>query len=284
MSRGDHKVSKISSEAIFSVRPISSSKFLISLIFCLSLILVDLRFQTSNIIRGYVQDFLSPLYLIIKLPGIFINRVIEVRVSKQELSESLYKYREDNQKLELINSQLKDLTKRNQELNLVWNSAQIDKEAYLLGQKRSLSVNSLRPTLVLDVNDPFSLLKINQPILSREGIIGKITSVGISSVEVMMTQDPQSLTPIISSSTRIHGILKGKGLERRGLLVNEKKTAPYKEGEELYTSGIGDVFPPNYLVGKIVLIEDKPDNEFLQIEVEFIDLPKDQDYFLVFTN
>ena len=284
MSRGDHKVSKISSEAIFAVRPISSSKFLISLIFCLSLILVDLRFQTSNIIRGYVQDFLSPLYLIIKLPGIFINRVIEVRVSKQELSESLYKYREDNQKLELINSQLKDLTKRNQELNLVWNSAQIDKEAYLLGQKRSLSVNSLRPSLVLEVNDPFSLLKINQPILSREGIIGKITSVGISSVEVMMAQDPQSLIPIISSSTRIHGILKGKGLERRGLLVNVKKTAPFKEGEELYSSGLGDVFPPNYLVGKIVLIEDKPDNEFLQIEVEFIDLPEDQDYFLVFTN
>ena len=284
MSRGDHKVSKISSEAIFAVRPISSSKFLISLIFCRSLILVDLRFQTSNIIRGYVQDFLSPLYLIIKLPGIFINRVIEVRVSKQGLRESLYKYREDNQKLELINSQLKDLTKRNQELNLVWNSAQIDKEAYLLGQKRSLSVNSLRPSLVLEVNDPFSLLKINQPILSREGIIGKITSVGISSVEVMMTQDPQSLTPIISSSTRIHGILKGKGLERRGLLVNVKKTAPFKEGEELYSSGLGDVFPPNYLVGKIVLIEDKPDNEFLQIEVEFIDLPKDQDYFLVFTN
>ena len=284
MSSGDHKVSKISSEAIFAVRPISSSKFLISLIFCLSLILVDLRFQTSNIIRGYVQDFLSPLYLIIQLPGIFINRVIEVRVSKQELSESLYKYREDNQKLELINSQLKDLTKRNQELNLVWNSAQIDKEAYLLGQKRSLSVNSLRPSLVLEVNDPFSLLKINQPILSREGIIGKITSVGISSVEVMMTQDPKSLTPIISSSTRIHGILKGKGLERRGLLVNVKKTAPFKEGEELYSSGLGDVFPPNYLVGKIVLIEDKPDNEFLQIEVEFIDLPEDQDYFLVFTN
>ena len=284
MSRGDHKVSKISSEAIFAVRPISSSKFLISLIFCLSLILVDLRFQTSNIIRGYVQDFLSPLYLIIKLPGIFINRVIEVRVSKQELRESLYKYREDNQKLELINSQLKDLTKRNQELNLVWNSAQIDKDAYLLGQKRSLAVNSLRPSLVLDVNDPFSVLKINQPILSREGIIGKITSVGISSVEVMMTQDPQSLIPIISSSTRIHGILKGKGLERRGLLVNVNKTASFIVGEELYSSGLGDVFPPNYLVGKIVLIEDKPDNEFLQLEVEFIDLPKDQDYFLVFTN
>ena len=30
MSSGDHKVSKITSEAIFAVRPISSTKFLIS--------------------------------------------------------------------------------------------------------------------------------------------------------------------------------------------------------------------------------------------------------------
>ena len=57
----------------------------------------------------------------------------------------------------------------------------------------------------------------------------------------------------------------------------------FKEGEDLYSSGLGKVFPPNYLVGKVVLIEDKPDNKLLNIDVEFIDLPEEQDYFLVFT-
>jgi|TARA_B100001971_G_C18249082_1_gene576689 rod shape-determining protein MreC len=283
MSSGDHKVSKITSEAIFAVRPISSTRFLISFVFCLSLLLIDIRFNLSNEIRGYAHDVLLPLYKIVEVPSQFINKASEIRQSNQQLKKDLLSYKEDNEKLKLINSQLKDLTKRNQELNLVWNSAQIDKEAYLLGQKMNLSSNPLKPVLILDVNDPDSILEVNQPVLSKEGIIGKVKSVGLRSVEVMISQDPQSLIPVISSTTRLHGILKGYGLQRKGQLINVKKTAAFKEGEDLYSSGLGKVFPPNYLVGKVVLIEDTPDNEFLNIDVEFIDLPEEQDYFLVFT-
>jgi len=283
MSSGDHKVSKITSEAIFAVRPISSTRFLISFVFCLSLLLIDIRFNLSNEIRGYAHDVLLPLYKIVEVPSQFINKASEIRQSNQQLKKDLLSYKEDNEKLKLINSQLKDLTKRNQELNLIWNSAQIDKEAYLLGQKMNLSSNPLKPVLILDVNDPDSILEVNQPVLSKEGIIGKVKSVGLRSVEVMISQDPQSLIPVISSTTRLHGILKGYGLQRKGQLINVKKTAAFKEGEDLYSSGLGKVFPPNYLVGKVVLIEDTPDNEFLNIDVEFIDLPEEQDYFLVFT-
>lgn len=283
MSSEDHKVSKITSEAIFAVRPISSIRFLMALVFCLSLLLIDIRFNLSNEIRGYAHDVLLPLYKIVEVPSQFINKASEIRQSNQQLKKNLLSYKEDNEKLKLINSQLKDLTKRNQELNLVWNSAQIDKEAYLLGQKMNLSSNPLKPTLILDVNDPDSILEINQPVLSKEGIIGKVKSVGLRSAEVMISQDPQSLIPVISSTTRLHGILKGHGLQRKGQLINVKKTAAFKEGEDLYSSGLGKVFPPNYLVGRVVLIEDRPDNEFLNIDVEFLDLPEDQDYFLVFT-
>ena len=283
MSSGDHKVSKITSEAIFAVRPISPTRFLISFVFCLSLLLIDIRFNLSNEIRGYAHDVLLPLYKIVEVPSQFINKASEIRQSNQQLKKDLLSYKEDNEKLKLINSQLKDLTKRNQELNLIWNSAQIDKEAYLLGQKMNLSSNPLKPVLILDVNDPDSILEINQPVLSKEGIIGKVKSVGLRSVEVMISQDPHSLIPVISSTTRLHGILKGYGLQRKGQLINVKKTAAFKEGEDLYSSGLGKVFPPNYLVGKVVLIEDTPDNEFLNIDVEFIDLPEEQDYFLVFT-
>ena len=283
MSSEDHKVSKITSEAIFAVRPISSIRFLMALVFCLSLLLIDIRFNLSNEIRGYAHDVLLPLYKIVEVPSQFINKASEIRQSNQQLKKNLLSYKEDNEKLKLINSQLKDLTKRNQELNLVWNSAQIDKEAYLLGQKMNLSSNPLKPALILDVNDPDSVLEINQPVLSKEGIIGKVKSVGLRSAEVMISQDPQSLIPVISSTTRLHGILKGHGLQRKGQLINVKKTAAFKEGEDLYSSGLGKVFPPNYLVGRVVLIEDRPDNEFLNIDVEFLDLPEDQDYFLVFT-
>ena len=283
MSRGDHKVSKITSEAIFAVRPITSTSFLISLVLCLSLLLVDIKYKVSDEIRGYAHDVLLPLYKTVEIPGKFFNKFLNIWQSNQELRKKISSYKEDNEKLQLINSQLKELTTRNQELNLVWGSAQIDKEAYLLGQKMKLSSSPINPVLILDVNDPNSLLLVNQPVLSKEGIIGKVISVGLRSVEVMLNQDPQSLIPVISAESRLHAILKGHGLERKGQLINVKKTAAFKKGEELYSSGLGKVFPPNYLVGRVIHVEDKPDNEFLNIEVEFLKLPEEQEYFLVFT-
>ena len=282
MSRGDHKVSKITSEAIFAVRPITSTSFLISLVLCFSLLLVDIKYKVSDEIRGYAHDVLLPLYKTVQVPGKFINKASDIWQTNQELRKKISSYEEDNEKLQLINSQLKDLTRRNQELNLVWESAQIDKEAYLLGQKMKLSSNPINPVLILDVYDPKSVLLVNQPVLSKEGIIGKVISVGLRSVEVMLSQDPESLIPVISAESRLHAILKGHGLERKGQLINVKKTAAFKKGEELYSSGLGKVFPPNYLVGRVIHIEDKPDNEFLNIEVEFLKLPEEQDYFLVF--
>ena len=282
MSRGDHKVSKITSEAIFAVRPITSTSFLISLVLCLFILLVDIKYKVSDEIRGYAHDVLLPLYKTLQVPGKFINKASDTWQTNQELRKKILSYEEDNEKLQLINSQLKELTTRNQELNLVWESAQIDKEAYLLGQKMKLSSNPINPVLILDVYDPKSVLLVNQPVLSKEGIIGKVISVGLRSVEVMLSQDPESLIPVISAESRLHAILKGHGLERKGQLINVKKTAAFKKGEELYSSGLGKVFPPNYLVGRVIHIEDKPDNEFLNIEVEFLKLPEEQDYFLVF--
>ena len=283
MSRGDHKVSKITSEAIFAIRPIKATSFLISLLLCLSFLLVDIKYKVSDEIRGYAHDVLMPLYKTVQVPSKFINKVFVVWQTNQELRKVISSYKEDNEKLELINSQLEDLTKRNKELNLVWESAQIDKDAYLLGQKIKLSSNPIKPVLVLSVNNPNSALLVNQPVLSKEGIIGKVKSLGLRSVEVILSQDPQSLIPVISSESRLHAILKGHGLDRNGKLINVKKTAEFKKGEELYSSGLGKLFPPNYLVGRIILVEDKPDSEFLNIEVEFLKLPEKQEYFLVFT-
>jgi len=283
MSRGDHKISKITGEAIFAIRPITATSFIISFIICLSLLLVDIKYKASDEIRGYAHDLLLPLYKTVEVPGIFIKKVLDIWQTNQELRKKISSIEEDNEKLELINSQLEDLTRRNQELNLVWESAQIDKQAYLLGQKMKLSSNPIKPVLILDVNDPNSLLLVNQPVLSKEGIIGRVRSLGLRSVEVMLSQDPQSLIPVISSESRLHSILKGHGLERKGQLINVKKTATFKKGEELYSSGLGEVFPPNYLVGRIIHVEDKPDDEFLNIEVEFLRLPEEQEYFLVFT-
>ncbi len=159
---------------------------------------------------------------------------------------------------------------------------QQDKKSYLLARKIYLSSNPLQPALIVSKEDPTSIFFANQPVLTNEGIIGRIKSVGLINAEVLLTQDPQSLIPVISSTSRLHGILKGEGLERKGQLINIKKTSLIKEGELLYSSGLANVFPPNFLVGKIVKVEERLDDEFLLVEVEFLSLPERKEYFLIF--
>ena len=57
MRADDHKVSKITSEAIFAVRPISSTKFILAFLICALLILIDGRYETSQYVK--VQDYES---------------------------------------------------------------------------------------------------------------------------------------------------------------------------------------------------------------------------------
>tara|TARA_B100001250_G_scaffold251413_1_gene216093 strand:+ start:3527 stop:4381 length:855 start_codon:yes stop_codon:yes gene_type:complete len=279
----DHKVSKITSEAIFAVRPISSTKFILAFLICALLILIDGRYETSKYVRGFAHDIIAPLYLIVEAPSRILRKMIELRKSNEDLKKELEEYKKRLNKLTLITSQIEDLTKRNQELQLLWESTKIDESAYLLGQKRHLSLNPMKPILVIEVEDPNSLIQTNQAVLSKQGIIGKITSLGINNIEVALSYHPEFLIPVISSKNRLHGILKGQGIGRKGSLINIKKTASFESGEKLYSSGLGELFPQNHLVGTISSIKESPDNDYLTIEVDLLDLPKGQEYFLVFT-
>ena len=66
-------------------------------------------------------------------------------------------------------------------------------------------------------------------------------------------------------------------------LNNVKKTSKYSLGEILHTSGLGDIFPAGFPVARIVKIIDSPDNNYLDISIEFISNPLNEDLFLIYT-
>ena len=138
--------------------------------------------------------------------------------------------------------------------------------------------------MTVGINSRGEAFTKNNAVLSEKGLLGRVISQGLLNAEVMLVQDSRSLVPVVSSSSRLHAILQGSGLSRLGHLNNIKKSAEYKIGEELYSSGLGGVYPPGYLVAKIKTIKDNPDSEFLDIQVSFLQSPVDQDYFLVKKN
>jgi len=283
MRRREHKVSYLSSEAIFAIPAMKPSKVILSLLVCSSLMLSDVYFESSSKIRGYAQDLFIPLNALVNVPVGFLTTITDSLRTKSKLKLSLEQVEEENKKLQVINQFLEKVSKENEELNSLWSSARLNFDNYSFARKRSISSNEFQPSLTVDIGRN-SGAGINDALLTQKGLLGKVISLGLYSAEIMLIYDVRSTIPVITEKSKLHGNVRGSGLGRTGNIEYIKKTASYQLGEKVYTSGIAGVFPEGIFVGEITSIDDLEDSKFLKVEVSFLQSPLNQDYFLIYKN
>ena len=280
MLKREHKVSNISSEAIFAIPAMKPSRVIFAVIFCLFLILSDIRYGSGSYLRSTSYDLIKPVTFLTRIPGYISEMSTFFFSSRQTLKEKIIFLEQENYKLKAINNSLEKLSIDLYKINSLWSSASFDKEKFSISKKNFLSSNAYQPLLVVDINQGQNL-SVNNAVLSSEGLVGRINNLGVFSADVMLVQDIRSSVPVITSESSLHASLRGMGLGRMGELQFIKKTAKFQEGEKVYTSGLGDLFPEGILVGEVVSITDPVDSEFLKIEISFSSSPLNQDYFLI---
>ena len=283
MLKREHKVSNISSEAIFAIPAMKPYRVVIAISLCFAFMLSDITYNTSVIVRSFALDLLKPVNLIIELPMQISEEVFDNLSSKQNLQRKVDALEEENLKLKVSNEYLQKLSIDLSKLNTLWSSIDIQKDRFVISEKNFLSSNTFQPMLVLTIQDPKEIEK-NSPVISEQGLVGRINSIGVLTAEVLLLQDIRSSVPIISGESSLHAILNGKGLDRKGELQFIKKTANFKKGEKIFTSGLGGIYPKGLPIGKIYSISDPVDSEFLKVEISFNSTPLNHDYFLVYKN
>jgi rod shape-determining protein MreC len=99
-------------------------------------------------------------------------------------------------------------------------------------------------------------IKKNQLVVNEKGLIGKIQDIKDNHAKVMLVTDNNFRISVITEGKRYNAILSGNGsdyLELKYLPDNIK----LEEGELVYTSGDGEIFPSAIVIGKIVKYKDK---------------------------
>jgi rod shape-determining protein MreC len=92
-----------------------------------------------------------------------------------------------------------------------------------------------------------------QPVLTEEGLVGRVIDSGRSSSHVLLITDMNSKIPVLLRSTGEHAIVSGNNTDLLSLkYVSEEY--PIKIGEIIVTSGKGGVFPLGIPVGKVINI------------------------------
>ena len=283
MLKREHKVSNISSEAIFAIPAMKPSRVIFASIFCLFLMITDIRYESGSYIRSFSNDMLKPITFLTRFPLQIYENFNLFFSSRTNLEKKLQSLQKENLKLKATNQFMEKISIDNSKLNALWSSLSIDKERFLISKKSFLSSNEYQPLLVLDINSK-QIVKKDSAVVSEQGLAGRVSSVGFSSAEVLLVQDIKSSIPVISSDSSLHATLEGKGLGRNGKLKFISKTAEFSAGERVYTSGLGEIFPDGILVGEVVSVTDPVDSEFLEVEIFFYSDPVNQDYFLIYKN
>lgn len=142
--------------------------------------------------------------------------------------------------------------------------------------------SNFRKNVVIDIGKKHGA-SVNDVAVFETALVGRITSLGISTSRVMLITDPASYVPSRFLKSRTQGIVKG---ESNSLCTVKfvPRQARVQEGDKVITSGIGGIFPKSLYIGDVVAVKENGAQLFKEIKLKpRIDLSK-LEYVLVTKN
>jgi len=98
-------------------------------------------------------------------------------------------------------------------------------------------------------------IKVNSAVLTTEGLVGRISSVSLTRSQVVLLGDPNcKVAARVDNASHDTGVVTGFGPLESGIVEMGylSRTADLKPGQNVWTSGLGGIFPKDILIGKIL--------------------------------
>ena len=155
----------------------------------------------------------------------------------------------------------------------------------LLDLRRQMEPNSIAARVVAyDPRSEFKTIQIDKgekegvkpdmPVVSREGLVGKVGPVFKEHAIVLLILDPANTVDVLDERSRVRALLIGTASDtelRPGYFLTRteylRRASDLKIGDMLVTSGLDRLFPKGIAVGTVEQIENNRFGIFLDAEV-----------------
>lgn len=125
-------------------------------------------------------------------------------------------------------------------------------------------------------------VNVNDIVRGKAGLVGRVTEASDNYSTVMLVNDHNSRIPVITGDSKNRGILARQGDQMKIIYLQENHDV--QEGEKIYTSGDGRIYPKGIAVATISSVESDAaiaenienisDLDFVVVESRVRDLPK----------
>jgi rod shape-determining protein MreC len=223
------------------------------------------RAHDVRLVRYWAVELMTPVeragtWTFSKIGGVW-SGYVGLRSAKSDNDHM----RAELNRLELRNRELESEAAEAQRLEVLLNFRESHLETPMLAaQVIGASADPTSHTLFINRGE-HDRIRRNLPVITPDGIVGKIVEVFPASSQVLLINDKESGVGALFSDTRTHGVVKGSGDPEPVMdyVANDEKVT---YGETVLTSGDDRIFPKGLLIGTVA--DNRPGNTFQTIHVK----------------
>ena len=167
--------------------------------------------------------------------------------------------------LEAENATLREVEKENEQLRSLLNFAQTRPRLELRGAQivaRVIGEESTNfvETVLIDLGQVHGL-RTGMPVVTDQGLVGRISEVTENTSKVLLLSDSGSSASALLADSRLNGIVHGS--TSGALLMDFIPQGPtFAVGEKVLSSGLGGKFPRGLAIGVVESIDSQPNAVF----------------------
>ena len=228
------------------------------------LLIVDLRYNSLDHSRAFLDTVLSPVYWVADIPariGAWQDEHIRSRGSLQEENERL---RREKLLLQGRSHQMSSLQADNARLRALLNSTALLRDDVLVAELIGVSPDPVRHQVVLNKGERDGVF-VGQPLIDADGLMGQVVEVNALTSRVLLITDSTHSIPVQSNRNGVRAIAEGIGVLGTLEISHVAATTDIREGDLLVTSGLGGRFPVGYPVAEVAVVERDPGQPFVRI-------------------
>jgi len=210
----------------------------------------------------------TPIVNFVVKPIVYVKDIFRNVLNANALLYENYILRQQIVKYQLEYGYEKNLQAEVQRLNRLLNLKSEIPES-VAANVISKNVRGLSKTIIIDVGTQHGISS-NMPVLSSEGLVGKIAVCGLYYSEVVLATDPSFKASAYLMNSKVDGTCRGIGMDYL-LLDLLPMNSEIKIGDKVVTSGLGSIFPRNYLIGTLIKVSETEHfkNAFVEPAVNF---------------
>lgn len=263
--------------------PLGAGLFFLGVVSVVVMVL-DHRGGYLDTARLWMSAAATPIYAVVQTPyqlwswitGSFADRS-RLRTENEKLTEQLRVVR-------MKQLQFAALGEENRRLREIREASQGVSERTLIAEIINVSVQPFRHMVVINKGADDGVFR-GQPVLDAFGVVGQVMQVGKSTATLILITDAEHAIPIQVNRNGIRSIAKGTGETAKLSLPYMTVESDVRSGDLLVSSGLDEIFPAGYPVGKVTKVERNSADTFALVEAQpLAQLDRDREVLLLWAN